>query len=463
MNTREIAAVGVAAACMLGMAACGSGNGGGNSAKTSDGNKTGITYPEIKLGETGKDLKAEITFMNARTDMALDSYAGKNWKSYIEEFNKMYPGIQVKVQTDSNYADSSLTRLQANNDSWDIMCIPAVDKSEFKNYFVPLGEQADMDKEIKLTNDKSAGGLTYGVPLGGTVNGIVYNKKVFEEAGIKELPKTPEQYIADLKLIKEKTKATPLYTNFAEEWAMGAWDAYIGGNASGDTNYMNEMPHNKTPFAKDAKAPDTHPYAVYKTLYDAVQNGLTEEDYSTTDWEGSKPRINNGEIGTMVLGVWAVPQMKQAGEHADDVSYMPFPITVDGKQYATLAPDYAMAVNKNVSKERQEASMIFIKWLTDKSGYAMNEGLIPMNVNDKEMPETFENFKDVELIVDKPAPEGEEDLFADVNSDSELGINSGNGKKIQEIVVDAANNSKDFDSIMNEWNQKWGKAVEDNE
>lgn len=107
--------------------------------------------------------------------------------------------------------------------------------------------------------------------------------------------------------------------------------------------------------------------------------------------------------------------------------------------------------------------MIFIKWLTDKSGYAMNEGLIPMNVNDKEMPETFENFKDVELIVDKPAPEGEEDLFADVNSDSELGINSGNGKKIQEIVVDAANNSKDFDSIMNEWNQKWGKAVEDNE
>ena len=41
--------------------------------------------------------------------------------------------------------------------------------------------------------------------------------------------------------IKEKTKATPLYTNYAAGWTMGAWDAYIGGTATGDPNYMNNV------------------------------------------------------------------------------------------------------------------------------------------------------------------------------------------------------------------------------
>ncbi|WP_238552414.1 extracellular solute-binding protein [Bifidobacterium cuniculi] len=199
---------------------------------------------------------------------------------------------------------------------------------------------------------------------------------------------------------------------------------------------------------------------MYKTLYDAVAQGLTEEDYSTTDWESPKGKINNGEIASMVLGAWAVPQMEQAGEHADDVQYMPFPITVYGKQYATMGPDYAMAVNKNISKDRQEAAMIFIKWMTEQFGYALAEGLIPMDLANDEMPALYDSFSEVEMVADDPAPEGEEDLFADVNSDSELGINSGNGKKVQDIVVQAATKGKSFDQIMDEWNQKWAAAVE---
>ena len=55
--------------------------------------------------------------------------------------------------------------------------------------------------------------------------------------------------------------------------------------------------------------------------------GLTEDDPTTTDWEGCKPMINNGEIGCMTLGSWAIVQMQAAGPNADDIGYMPFPIT----------------------------------------------------------------------------------------------------------------------------------------
>ncbi|NEG69895.1 ABC transporter substrate-binding protein [Bifidobacterium choloepi] len=454
---KKVIGAGIAAACLVSMAACGSGS--SSSSSSSD-----LTYPEIELGTTGEDITTTITVLNNRTDMNLDTYPGTSWADYVAEFNKLYPNITVKVQTDSNYADTALTRLQANNDSWDVMMIPSVDASEYSNYFISYGSVEDMEKVIKLADEKAYDGQTYGVPNDGVTSGIVYNKKVFEEAGITELPTTPEEFIADLKLIKEKTDAIPLYTNYVESWAMAAWDDYIGGIATGDSTYMNQvLPHTKDPFEKDSSDPDTHAYAVYKILYDAVADGLTEDDYSTTDWESSKAKMNDGEIATMVLGAWAVPQMQQAGDNADDVGYMPFPITVDGKQYATIAGDYSYGINKNISAENQEASMIFVKWMTEKSGFAMNEGGIPIAADDSSMPDIYSNFSDVTLITNAPAKDGEEDLLADVNSDSELAIQNSGGTKIQNIVEEAANNGKTIDQIMAEWDQKWSAAVEENE
>jgi elongation factor G len=58
-------------------------------------------------------------------------------------------------------------------------------------------------------------------------------------------------------------------------------------------DYMNsKLTKISDPFANYGD--DTHAYAVYKILYDAVANKLTEDDYTTTDWEGCKGMINNG-------------------------------------------------------------------------------------------------------------------------------------------------------------------------
>ena len=451
MNIKKsIATFAVASLAVAGLAAC-----GGNNASSED---TDLTYPEIELGTTGTDLETTITFYNGRTDMGTDTYKGKNWADYIAEFNKLYPGIKVDVQTDSNYASNALTRLQGG-DWGDIMMIPAVDQSELPTYFLPLGDLKDMEKEVKLADEKAYDGKVYGVATDGQTSGVIYNKRIFEEAGITELPKTPDEFIADLKLIKEKTDAIPLYTNYAAGFTMGAWDAYIGGTATGDDAYMNqELPHTRSPFSDPGDG--THAYNVYKILYDAVDQGLTEDDYSTTDWETSKTLMNDGDVATMVLGAWAVTQMQQIGEHGDDVGYMPFPISVDGKQYASLGGNYSMGVNIDSSADRQEASMIFIKWLTEQSGYAMNEGGVPIAADDENLPSIYADFGDVEMIPNLPAKEGEEDLLNDINSESELGINSNGDKKVQGIVEHAANHDMSFDDIMDEWNTSWNDALD---
>ncbi|WP_418969617.1 ABC transporter substrate-binding protein [Alloscardovia omnicolens] len=447
---KKIMAAVTAGVCALSMAACSSGSASSES--------TDLQYKDIKLGTTGKDIKATIKFFNGRTDMAQDSYPGTTWKQYVAKFNKLYPNITVKVEAGTDYEQSALTRLQGG-DWGDIMMIPAVDQSELSNYFLPFGKLEDMSKLVKYVYNKEYKGTVYGIPSDGNALGLVYNKKVFREAGVTELPKTPEEFISALKTIKEKTSATPLYTNYAAGWTMGAWDAYIGTNATGDAKYMSQnLLHTKDPFADPQDG--THAYNVYKILYDAVSEGLTEDDYSTTDWEGSKTKMNNGEIATMALGAWAVGQMKNAGDNPDDVGYMPFPISVDGKQYTASAPNYAFGINKDSGKNNQEASMIFVKWLIEKSNYAYNEGGISVAKNDDRLPEAYEAFADVTFLEDEASLKGEEDLFNNLNSESELGINAGGDARVQAIVEHAANKDQKYDDIVKEWNEKWNAALE---
>ena len=326
-----------------------------------------LNYADIELGKSFTDVKTTIKLFNHRTDMSQKDYNGETWDQYVADFNKLYPNIKVEVETDTNYADDALTRLQGG-DWGDIMMIPAVDKSDLSTYFLPYGDLKTMQGQINYATAWEYKDVVYGVPSIATAQGIVYNKKVFEEAGITTLPKTPDEFITDLQAIKDKTDATPLYTNYAAGWTMGAWDAYIGSVATGDNTYMNQkLVHTKDPFQDYGDG--THANAVYKVLYDAVSKKLTEDDYSTTDWEGSKTQMNQGKIGCMVLGSWAFPQMQAAGANADDIGYMAFPISVNGKQYTVAGADYSYGINKDASKENQEASMVFVKWMTEKSGF----------------------------------------------------------------------------------------------
>ena len=415
-------------------------------------------YADVELGKTGTDIKATLKLLTHRTDMLQDSYTGVTFAKYLAEFNKVYPDIKVEIEGITDYASVALLRLQGG-DWGDIMMIPAIDKKELKNYFVSFGDLSTMEKQIKFATNWEYEGQVYGVPSTGNAQGVLYNKKVFKQAGINNLPKSTDEFIADLKLIREKTDAIPLYTNYAAGWTMGAWDAYLGGSATGDADYMNNvLLHTKNPFKNYNDG--THAYAVYKVLYDAAANKLIEDDYTTTDWEGCKGMINRGEIGTMVLGSWAFTQMQGAGPNPDDIGYMSFPITINGKQYASAGPDYCFGINSKASAANKNAAMIFVKWFTEKSGFAYNEGGIPIAANDNNYPAAYAAFSanNVEFVSDNPAAAGESDLFNELNSESELNINAGGNLKVQQIIEHAVNKTKSFDAIMDEWNKAWSDA-----
>ena len=56
-------------------------------------------------------------------------------------------------------------------------------------------------------NEQANGGQVYALATFGNANGIVYNKKVFKDAGITAEPTSTDEFMTDLQAIKDKTDA----------------------------------------------------------------------------------------------------------------------------------------------------------------------------------------------------------------------------------------------------------------
>ncbi len=439
------------------LTACGGNNNpGGNNSDPGGGNAgSGVpSYASLKVGEDYTDITAELRVITHRTDIIDTTFA-----KYVEEFNKLYPNIKINYEGITNYADDMTTRISSNN--WgDICMVPTtIQLPDLNLYFHPLCQLSEIEADYNFATNRAYDGVVYGIPSTGNAQGIIYNKKVAEAAGYtsENMPKTPDEFIQFLQAIKDKTDAIPLYTNFAAGWTMGAWDAYIGGGATADPDWMNiTMPQTKDPFAD--RGDGTGPYAVYKILYDAVSLGLTEDSPTATDWEGCKPMINNGEIGVMVLGSWAIIQMQEAGPNAADIGYMPFPISVNGVQYASAGADYCFGVNNATSDDNKIASMLYIKWLSESSNFAYDQGGVPV-LKSQPYPDTLSAFDGITLLEDTPAPTELATLQPDVNRESEISLNADN-THVQRVVEAVVTGSETYDEIIADWNARWNAAVE---
>ncbi|MDO5408681.1 MAG: ABC transporter substrate-binding protein [Eubacteriales bacterium] len=448
-NLKQIVSVGLAATMVMSLTACG---GGAKETAAPEVSAELPTIDSIKVGEDYQDIKAEIKVLTDRTDVVDTVYKG-----YAEQFMELYPNITVTYEGVTDYEQSLTLRLPTGE--WgDICYIPtSVDKDEFSEYFIPLGDYETLDGIYNFCTEKNYDGKQYGIANGGTAGGVVYNKRIWKEAGITEMPKTPDDFLDCLQKIKDNTEAVPLYTNFAAGWTMGAWDQYIGIPATGDLDFMNNhIVHSKDPFAK--RDDMTGPYAVYYVLYEAVARKLVEEDPASSDWESSKGAMNKGDIATMVLGSWAVNQCKDSGSTPEDVAYMPFPISVDGKQYANSQGNYSFAINNKATQDNQIAALVYLKWLLEDSPIYEDEGSIPA-LKSEPLPDVLADFGDTELVTDNPALEGEEMLFQEVNNESEVGINN-NDYPDCEILESALYGTKTLDELMAEWNAKWSAAQE---
>ncbi len=304
-----------------------------------------------------------ITVVTNRTDMIDGTY-----KEYAQRFHELHPEITVQFEAFRDYDKSVKIRL-ASGEAPDVMLMPSVPASDLPKFFAPL-DDLELDGDMYFKDFRAYEGVTYGIPSGVAVTGLIYHKKVFEQAGITELPQTPDAFFAVCERLKLHG-VIPLASNFKDRWPLQVWMYDVPLLISGDGAVKTGLASTDTPFHPES--PYVAALEMIRTLYD---QGYLEPNLNDTNWERSKRELAEGKIGMMLTGNWAIPQIIENGAKPEEIGFIPFPANPSGIQRVTLSPDRYYAVSK--SSKHQGAAKTFITWMLTQSGYENYAGYIPV-------------------------------------------------------------------------------------
>lgn len=410
-------------------------------------------YIIIQAAETDKNTSDGISDNEIKGKIeVLINQPTEYMGEYTDGFRRKYPNVEVEYTYYADYENEVEKRMESG-DYGDVFYIPtSLGSSEYDKYLEPLGKLQEMSLRYNfLQQSKIDGEIVYGIPCYAYLSGILYNKEVFGKAGISERPKSIEEFMGDMQLIKEHTDAIPFYTNYTADWAMQNWESFPYIEMTGDAGYRyNTFLYIEKPFKEG-----TPHYEVYRMLYDLISMGYCEPDITKSDWEASKVMLNNGQIGCIVIGSWAVSQFKVAGENGENVGFMPFPNSVNGKQYMTVSLDYSYGMAKN--SQNKAAARAYIDYMVNESGYALGQDNLS-TVRTDPYPDSFGTMENVVMINSYSPSDNTYNTYKQLSSEFE----PGDTKEIKRIMAAAAGiTDESFEQIINDWNIRWESSRTD--
>ncbi|WP_405731378.1 extracellular solute-binding protein [Streptomyces sp. NBC_00028] len=194
MKRKLITAIGVAA-MLVSVAACG-GDDGGDS-----GDKAGAD------GYAGQTL----------TVWVMDGSSPDQWQKDVQAAFEKKTKAKVKFEIQQwNGIQQKLTTALSEENPPDVFEIgntqtPAYAKTGGLADLADLKSSVGADWTESLNKSSIYDGKQYAAPWYFANRVVIYNKKVWADAGIKDTPKTRDEFYNDLKQIGEKTKAEPIY------------------------------------------------------------------------------------------------------------------------------------------------------------------------------------------------------------------------------------------------------------
>lgn len=425
------------------LAGCGSNNGNNTNTGATATEKPAATNAENTSGSNataepaaGTDISGKITFLTNRTDMI-----GKEYDEYLKRFNEKYPNIKVEFEaSQTDYNQQAKVRM-ASGELPDVMFIPTIPNSDLPKYFASL-DDLGLNDQITFKDFKSFDGKLYGITTGNSTSGIVYNKKAFADAGITEVPKTWDDFLAACEKLKTKG-VIPLASNFKDKWPLNDWVYAVPRIIEGKADFPNEKLTTDAPFTMDNGYGKS-----LGLLRELNEKGYLEKDINSTNWEQSKKDIASGKFAMYFLGNWVINQVIGAGTTADNVGFFPLPYDNSGTPAAPLSPDFFYAVSKN--SKSVEAAKAFVKWMIEDSGYEDFAGFIsPLKGKESSLAQLKE-FQSTGVVLQEGTVDDAK--VTEISNKAQLDLPA----VVQEFVL-----AKDPQTVFDKWNKSWAKAKKD--
>ena len=347
MKKKLLAAMLCVAMAATSLVGCG---GSGDSGKDTD---------TAKSSEKGSDEeKVELTIWE--TSRNKDDWYTSMEKKFLEEHPNITLNKVVKEGDPGNefyQAVASGTAPDLVNCSFTMMdsYITSGILEHLNQYTDEWDEWGNFTKEYvdMFTKD----GKVYGVPNQVAPMLFGYNKALFEEAGIKEPPKTWDEAVEVAKKINDPDNQVAGYATLAAEWTEWFFQYYVW-QAGGDLTKENEDGTAELTFTDPAVIKAAEYYQKLKS------EGVLQSDL-TLKFSDLVTNFGLGKIGMMPFaGDW-VSEAITKGIDPDDIGLCLPPAGPSGKQTTAIGGD-CWVINAKADQAKKDAAWEYIKYYTGK-------------------------------------------------------------------------------------------------
>ncbi|MCM3748118.1 extracellular solute-binding protein [Paenibacillus pasadenensis] len=348
----------LSAGIALSLAAAGCSTSGGNNSSGDTGSANNTANSSANSNAGGGGEKVTLNIFQFKVEIA---DAMTRLKADYEKEN---PNVTLNIETMGGGADYSagLKAKFASGQEPDIFnnmgnseLTTWIDKVEDLSDQPWVGDVLDAAKE-PITRD----GKIYGMPVGIEGYGFIYNKDLFEKAGITELPKTLSELEAAAKKLQD-AGITPFSNGYQEWWVLGNHNFNVAlANQDDPAALIQGLNEGKGGLSGNAVV-DNWFKLLDLTLKYSNKNPLT------TDYNTQVTLFASGKTAMMQQGNWTQVQIDGITKDMN-IGVLPMPIDDSEKSgNIMVGVPNNWVINKN--SKNKEAAKDFLNWLaTSETG-----------------------------------------------------------------------------------------------
>jgi ABC-type glycerol-3-phosphate transport system substrate-binding protein len=322
-----------------------------------------LTIPSInnkgKRKEEASSGKGKVTVVISGGPKETDTIEVKRTKEKIVRFNKEYPEIEIRW-TDRGYSPDSFTTSMIGGTAEDVINLFATEGyMADRGYALDLSEMINQWKYSAQLNREMLepfrrGERFYAIARNGYIIGMIYNKKLFREAGIVEPPTNWHELTAAAKKITNRKKGVAGFGVLGKDAEAGWGLLNFVWQAGGDFE-KEENGRWKAVFDEPEAIRGLEFIKDLRWKHDVFQTNLlaTRQDLL--------PRFAAGQIGIIYAAQDQIPILvNQYGMKLEDIGMALLPAGPAGRANQ-MGANYSI-INPNSKPEVQQAAFKWIMW-----------------------------------------------------------------------------------------------------
>lgn len=416
---------------------------------------TGCSKPEAdnsttdNKGETssGKEITLTIEASQAQKTNTPEAFSQEN----IDAFEEKYPNIKVEVLLvpDGQATTTLQTKLAAGEPS-DILVYNKVSGENELNVvsnMVDLSNEPWVDRLNKPDELKAGDGKIYGfkqaVDL--SVQGIVYNKDIFEELNLT-IPTSYEEFLQVCETIKE-AGITPIYAPFKDVWTFQIWTAGSWGTVASKISpgLWDDINSGKVKWTDVPEFADT----LQKGL-DLYNKGYMQESLLSDDYNGAPMAFSSKEYAMMIMGDWFINDMEDK-DPSLNLGLFPVPAFDNSELFACQGQLEGLYFIPQKAKHIEEAKL-FVDFMSQKEQMDRAQSIKSFiaTVNDASQPELTalqQEILDEYISTDKYVIEMNAFMRVDLND-------------LWKYYQDMFAGTLTPEEVLSSWDKKFGELME---